>query len=88
MKNNRRYAGITDKNGKPIADGDILKATIWSNGTLYTFDALVQYNDGKFELKNIENSVVYRFCSISQTRTEVVGNIHDNPELLKDGERE
>lgn len=83
-----QYTGITDKNGKQIFEGDILKATIWSNGDLLTFAAVVQYANGEFGLKSIESPVVYHFCSICKTRSEVIGNIHDNPELLKDGERE
>lgn len=86
--NNRRYAGITDNNGKQIFEGDILKATVWSNGDLITFSAVVQYTDGAFQLKSLESPVVYNFCSICKTRSEVIGNIYDNPELLKDGERE
>ena len=72
IKNNRRYAGITDKNDKQIFEGDILRATVWSNGELITFDAVVQYNNGEFWLKSLESPAIYHFCSIVKTRSEFI----------------
>ena len=87
MKSERRCTGTTDKNYKEICEGDILKASVWSQAKLKTFDAVVVCIDGKFRLKALDNSAIYHFCSISQTRSEVIGNIYDNPELLKESER-
>jgi hypothetical protein len=76
-KNNRRFAGITDKNGTPICEGDIVAATVWSNGDLLVFDAVVQYTESGFLLHGISKPVVHSICSISKTRSEVIGNIYD-----------
>lgn len=82
MKNNRRYAGITDKNGTPIYEGDIVNATVWSKGDLLAFTAVVKYTENGFLLQSISSPAAHCFCSISKTRSEVVGNIYDNPEYL------
>lgn len=87
MKADRRYAGTTDKNGREIYEGDILRASVWSNAELISFDAVVEY-DGEFRLKALDGSVVYKFCSICKSRSEVIGNRYDDPELLEVGERE
>lgn len=77
MINNRRFAGITDKNGIPICEGDIVAATVWSKGDLFVFDAVVQHTESGFLLQGISKPVSHSICSISKTRSEVVGNIYD-----------
>lgn len=79
-----QYTGLTDKNGKKIFEGDIVKIEpvkhkeeIQIQGRNYKISELkgcwIMLNDEeKWEfLGSIANSVV------------VVGNIHDNPELLE-----
>ena len=71
-----QFTGLTDKNGKEIFEGDI-------------------YNMGD---KNILYVVVWRDCGLIgkqlgstsyagveywKEKIEIIGNIHDNPELLK-----
>lgn len=80
MKNNRRYAGITDKNGTPIYEGDIVNATVWSNGDLLAFTAVVKDTESGLFLKDITSPAAHSICGISKTRSEVIGNIYDNPE--------
>ena len=84
-----QYTGLTDKNGKKIFEGDIVKHY---NNSDDGFDIGVLYWDETFSqwkrtsIGNFHNSsftyVMSRSCEY-----EVIGNIHDNPELLKGGER-
>ena len=64
-----QYTGLLDKNGKEIYEGDILR--IFGKG----YNEQVKFNYGFYSVGfNILNDVT--------TRAEVIGNIHENPELL------
>ena len=72
-----QYTGLTDKNGKKIFEGDIVKG--WDVIFTVIFDEYCRYmivaGHGNYLLAQNNEDV------------EVIGNIHDNLELLK-GERE
>lgn len=67
-----QYTGITDKNGQEIYEGDILKWDPKEWGSEYS--EVVEWD---FELLNARQNDWPQFC-------EVIGNIHENPELLKE----
>ena len=69
-----QYTGLTDKNGKKIFEGDIVKY----ENKIYEIKYLEKY--ARFAPSN-EHSV-FMVCAFNHL--EVVGNVHDNPELLKD----
>lgn len=75
-----QYTGLKDKNGKEIYEGDII--LIKDN----TEKLIVKWYDGAFVLVNkydehFEGYVaLYRYMPIE---IEVIGNIYDNPELLR-----
>ena len=71
-----QYTGLTDKNGRRIFDGDICKHR--SNYSGNTVISVVTYTDGHFLALVCENSGF----ELSE-KLEVIGNIHDNPELFK-----
>ena len=83
--------GRTDKNGKRVFEGDILCADTgrrWVNGicTDYTQYVVVVYNSQKarFEiLGKLGESHKALDQVIDKCSATVVGNIHDNPELLE-----
>lgn len=68
-----RFTGLTDKNGVKIFEGDILEAESGNRG-------YVMFINGAF-MKSC-NSKDMPFLIASDVNA-VIGNIHDNPELLK-----
>ena len=70
-----QFTGLTDKNGVRIFEGDIVRAfTRFSE----IYVSPVTYHDGTFWFKNWSwTKFLFKFEKI-----EVIGNIHDNPELL------
>lgn len=77
-----QYTGLTDKNGSKIFEGDICRH--YGNYAGENIYAPVVFELGMFYLKYDEKAgmPLGDMCE----RVEVIGNIHDNPELLKGGE--
>jgi uncharacterized phage protein (TIGR01671 family) len=73
-----QFTCLTDKNGKKIFEGDIVRAHFRTNHSKQTF--LVFFEDGMFLFDN--NCVEVPKYDIYGM--EVIGNIHDNPELLEE----
>lgn len=83
-----QYTGLTDKNGKEIFEGDILRRAYHPED-----DVAVLWHDGRFCFKKVKKiNKDYPFeseCCIQNAVKwlKVIGNVHDNPELLKEAEQ-
>lgn len=73
-----QYTGLTDKNGAKIFEGDIVDI-LTENEEI----GVVVYDDGGFVV-NADTFCLDFHTNIYGTDLEVIGNIHDNPELMKE----
>jgi len=93
-----QYTGLTDKNGAKIFEGDICRLIHdWHNGTTGEWCAVVEFGNPNstyswgWQLKRISGEMfvpaILLWVDMEETGAtcEVIGNIHDNPELLEGG---
>ena len=78
-----QFTGLTDKNGKKIFEGDIVHCISMTDMA----NMVVIFEDGEFRMVLCEKYKDYipgcGFYAIRCFDKEVIGNIHDNPELLE-----
>ena len=76
-----QYTGLHDKNGKEIYEGDIIQILggEYEQG-FYEWNEKVQIKDLIYDGFNLMMTI----SQIGNKAIEVIGNIYENPELLKE----
>lgn len=78
-----QFTGLFDKNKKPIYEGDICIG-IWDGDLDYTKQKVtIEYSDGAFVESYFGSNIGNQTSRRTGNTIEVIGNIHENPELLK-----
>ena len=88
-----QYTGLTDKNGKKIFEGDIINVitldTEAEQRAVVCFGNFIDENNGDeyigffIDFDGIKTTAAQLAMEECKNRIEVIGNIHDNPELLE-----
>ena len=88
-----QYTGLNDKNGKEIYEGDVVKIYTWRDEeepeldefTIHKIKWFGEYPAFDFEpqLDCESNGLHHAQCSDETYGIEIIGNIHENSELLE-----
>ena len=85
-----QYTGLKDKNGKEIYEGDCVIAQLY--GVIkYDMKCIIEFENGCFGIRALNDEALVnskdKFKSFENCNTEknieIIGNIYENPELLK-----
>ena len=76
-----QYIGMEDENGREIYEGDIIEFLENESGETWT--AKIVFENLAFKALDVEDKC-YEYDFDDLTDIEILGNIYENPEILKD----
>ena len=81
-----QFTGMVDKNGKPVYEGDIVRYRTTderhTKNPRYT-NLVINYNESSARFQ--AGDIYHQY--LNSTKLEIIGNVHDNPELLEEQNR-
>lgn len=77
-----QFTGLHDKNGKEIYEGDIIIEKL-RRARKDGERLVICFDDFEYKGKNVNGATTSLSLLVEYHTIEVIGNIHDNPELLK-----
>ena len=77
-----QFTGLKDKNGAKVYEGDIIRCKVDMD-----LIVLVEWSEVMSAFVIREPNKIIRYCDLCFAHNiEVIGNIYDNPELIKESE--
>lgn len=90
-----QLTGMKDKNGKSVYEGDIFKDSDGVLRSIFRVTGGLAFEDNPVAFGYDHRAPVYPYTPLAESQNkawisqccEVIGNIHEHPELLKGGEQ-
>ncbi|EHG1811842.1 hypothetical protein J3057_000034 [Listeria monocytogenes] len=75
-----QYTGVKDKNGKKIFEGDIVNCKFFDR-MVGDIAGVINFIDCVWAVSDFKNKRLYQLIDVDNI--EIIGNIHENPDLLE-----